>query len=60
MDNHKEIIFQLPHTTTAQEHLSRWISLAGLKKKITWHSPRHTFTFSLLNAGTDRKTVSSL
>lgn len=36
-DNLREKIFHLPHTTTAQKHLSRWISLAGIKKKITWH-----------------------
>ena len=59
-DNLGEKIFQLPHTTTAQKHLSRWISLAGIKKKITWHCSRHSFAVNLLNAGTDIKTVSSL
>ena len=59
-DNLREKIFQLTHTTTAQKHLSRWVSLAGIKKKITWHCSRHSFAVNLLNAGTDIKTVSSL
>ena len=59
-NNSKERIFNLPHTGTARKHLSRWVSLAGIKKSITWHCSRHSFAVNLLNAGTDIKTVSSL
>lgn len=53
-------IFNLPHTGTAQKHLSRWVKNAGINKKITWHCGRHSFAVNLLNAGADIKTVSSL
>ena len=55
-----EKIFNLPHTRTAQKHLSRWVSNAGISKKITWHCARHSFAVNLLNAGADIKTTSSL
>lgn len=59
-DNPKERIFILPHSGTARKHLARWVSLAGIKKRITWHCSRHSFAVNLLNSGTDIKTVSSL
>lgn len=59
-NNPKERIFNLPHTGTARKHLSRWVSLAGIKKSITWHCSRHSFAVNLLNSGADIKTVSSL
>lgn len=59
-DNPKERIFILPHSSTARKHLARWVSLAGIKKRITWHCSRHSFAVNLLNSGTDIKTVSSL
>lgn len=59
-DNPKERIFILPHSGTARKHLARWVSLAGIKKCITWHCSRHSFAVNLLNSGTDIKTVSSL
>ena len=59
-NNPKERIFNLPHTGTARKHLSRWGTLAGIKKSITWHCSRHSFAVNLLNLGADIKTVSSL
>ena len=59
-NNPKERIFNLPHTGTARKHLARWVSLAGIKKSITWHCSRHSFAVNLLNSGADIKTVSSL
>ena len=59
-DNLQEHIFILPHTVTARKHLARWVSLAGIKKSITWHCSRHSFAVNLLNSGADIKTVSSL
>ncbi|MDE5836142.1 MAG: hypothetical protein K2H50_03945 [Paramuribaculum sp.] len=41
---------------TARKHLSRWVSLAGIKKSITWQCSRHSFAVNLLNSGADNKT----
>lgn len=40
--------------------LTRWIQLAGIRKKITFHNFRHTFATLQLAEGTDIYTVSKL
>ncbi len=43
-----------------QTALKRWIKAAGITKKITYHSSRHTYCTLQLGAGTDSRTVQTL
>jgi site-specific recombinase XerD len=40
--------------------LSRWVLIAGITKKITFHCFRHTYATLQLTMGTDTYTVSKL
>jgi integrase/recombinase XerD len=55
-----EIVFKLPSFTGCLKTLRNWATRAGITKKITWHSARHSFGTILLMNKTDIKTVSSL
>ena len=56
----KELIFPLPSHTACAYHLQKWVTAAGIDKKITWHCARHSFGTNLIIHGNDLKTVSGL
>ncbi len=48
------------HSTTLGKRLARWCRAAGITKKITFHSGRHTFAVMMFAIGGDIYTVSKL
>ena len=56
-----ELVFKLPiHTADISKRLQKWCSVAGVEKKITYHSSRHTFAVLQLSHGTPVFTVQKL
>ncbi len=53
-------IFHLPTANGANKVLGQWCSSAGIKKHITWHSGRLSFSILLQDANIDAATVSLL
>lgn len=53
-------VFHLPSKRRIDDHLATWVEAAGIGKKITFHSSRHTFATLALTAGLDLFTVSKL
>ena len=54
------LVFNLPTSTAANADLKRWAKAAGIRKKITFHTARHTFATLLLTLGADLYTTSKL
>lgn len=50
----------LRNTANANYELRKWAARAGLTKRITFHTGRHTFAVLMLSAGVDIYTVSKL
>ena len=50
----------LPDSAWISRPLKKWITSAGITKKITFHSFRHTFATLQLSSGTDIYTVSKM
>ena len=48
------------YDTRVRNNIKKWMTAAGITKKITFHSFRHTFATLQLSAGTDIYTVSKL
>jgi integrase len=55
-----DVIFKLPKNDSANAQLSRWVTAAGIKKRITFHCSRHTAATLNLSLGTPIETVSKL
>jgi integrase len=55
-----ERVFNLPTPNGANKILDRWCAAAGIKKHITWHSARLSFSVLLQDANIDATTVSLL
>ncbi len=55
-----DLVFDLPTSTAANADLKRWAKAAGIRKKITFHTARHTFATLLLTLGADIYTTSKL
>ncbi|MBL7128509.1 MAG: site-specific integrase [Ignavibacteria bacterium] len=55
-----EKVFELPSQQTITLALKRWSKIAGITKKITFHTARHTFATVALTRGVDLYTVSKL
>lgn len=53
-------VFKLPSRTTIQRSISIWAKNAGLSKKITFHTARHTYATTLIHQGVDVFTVSKM
>ncbi|MCE1165311.1 MAG: site-specific integrase [Bacteroidetes bacterium] len=53
-------VFQVPSQQAVSRALKRWSKRAGIKKKITFHTGRHTFATVGLTQGIDIYTVSKL
>jgi site-specific recombinase XerD len=60
LDAKIDSVFQLPSLEACLKDVRNWVKRAEIKKRITWHSARHTFAVNLLITGGDIKTVSSL
>ena len=50
----------LKSKTTQVKHLNQWLKQAGIEKKITFHSFRHTYATLQISGGTELYTVSKL
>ncbi len=59
-ENKQSLIFVLPSFKTCIRYLSKWVQVAGINKKITWHCARHSFATNILSNGANLKTVASL
>lgn len=54
------LVFPDFHDKMTQTTLKQWVKAAGITKKITYHSSRHTFCTLQLDAGVDARTVQIL
>lgn len=53
-------IFPMITESILVTHVSRWVSKAKIRKHITFHCFRHTFTMQLLDKGVDIYTIAAL
>jgi integrase/recombinase XerD len=53
-------VFNLPSSTGANMALKAWVKRAGIKKAITWHNARHSFSTNLVFYGADVTVASRL
>lgn len=53
-------VFKLPVKSNISLNIQKWLAKAGIKKRITFHSARHTFATLSLTFGADLYTVSKL
>lgn len=54
------LVFELPTASAANADLKRWAKAAGIEKKVTFHTARHTFATLMLTLGADLYTTSKL
>lgn len=54
------LVFNLPSPESANATVKRWAKAAGLDKKVTFHTARHTFATLMLTLGADLYTTSKL
>lgn len=55
-----EAIFTLPTECPINDTLREWAAMAGITKKVTFHTSRHTFATMMLTLGADLYTTSKL
>lgn len=55
-----ELVFPLPSFNGSAKTIKNWAARAGIEKRITWHSARHSFATNILMLGFDIKTLSKL
>jgi integrase/recombinase XerD len=56
----KNLIFPMPSFNGSSKTIKNWVKRAGIDKRITWHSSRHSFATNILLLGYDVKTLSTL
>lgn len=54
------LVFELPSFEGSAKAIKNWVARAGIDKRITWHSARHSFATNILLLGYDIKTLSQL
>lgn len=54
------VFHNLPTANYIDVIIRRWVALSGLKKRVTFHTARHTFATMGLTLGTDLYTISKL
>ncbi|WP_298074898.1 site-specific integrase [uncultured Bacteroides sp.] len=60
-DNDNALIFAaLPSRPTTNKMLGQWVKKAGIDKKITYHTSRHTFGTMMMTVGADLYTTCKL
>ncbi len=59
-DAEEKVFKNLPAESTISKHLAKWATSAGITKKITFHTARHTFATMLITLGTSIYVVSKL
>jgi site-specific recombinase XerD len=55
-----DAVFKLGAQQTIDKAIRRWVKRAGIEKKISFHSARHTFATMSLTHGVDLYTLSKL
>lgn len=58
--NHSGKVFNMPKRTASNNALKRWIAAAGINKKVSFHTSRHTFATMLVYYARDIFTASKL
>ncbi len=56
----KDKVFNLPSQEIVTRAIKRWVAKAGINKRVTFHTARHTFATVALTQGVDLYTVSKL
>jgi integrase/recombinase XerD len=56
----KDPVFALPSFEGSAKTIKNWVKRAGIEKRVTWHSARHSFATNILLLGYDIKTLSQL
>lgn len=59
-DSVNVLVFDLPTASAANADLKRWAKVAGIEKKVSFHTARHTFATLMLTLGADLYTTSKL
>jgi len=59
-ESNRLVFSGLKSKTTQVKHLNQWLKQAGIEKKITFHSFRHTYATLQISGGTELYTVSKL
>ena len=59
-DSVNGLVFDLPTASAANADLKRWAKVAGIEKKVSFHTARHTFATLMLTLGADLYTTSKL
>jgi len=54
------VVFTLPNKIATFHCIKKWVDKAEIKKRVSFHTSRHTFATLSLTAGTDLYTVSKL
>ncbi len=58
--NKSKFIFDVPTKVGIFKHIKKWVKDAGIKKRVSFHTARHTFATMALTQGVDLYTVSKL